>query len=378
MRPHHRLSVAAFCTDLALYLLMLSLPFRALDLGASSLVLGLVPVLYAAPYAAFASTAGWLSDRWPRRRLIRCGLGLAAVGALSLARAQRLETILFSVPVVGIGLGFVWPSLQAGFSEIQQGRDLNRMVRWLNASWSSGKGSGFLLGGVLLSAFGGAAPSVVAAAALLVAATVLPWMPRGGDHGRALREEDTLPGEDIRTAFRRSAWIANGITFGVAATLNHHLPRLTLSYGMGPSAFGLFLGLVFLSQTALFVLVGHHRWWRYRGVPLLVLQGLVALLVLLIPSVRQLGWLLATAPLVGLCLGFAYQSSLSYSLHAPLARGRHAGIHEATLGVCSASIPLAGGALVSRAGLLAPFFVAATAAVLSLCLGARWIRSARS
>ena len=41
--------------------------------------------------------------------------------------------------------------------------------------------------------------------------------------------------------------------------------------------------------------------------------------------------LLLLAPVFGLALGFLYQSSLYYSLHAPEGRGRQAGIHEASL-----------------------------------------------
>ena len=59
MRPQYRLAVASLCCDLALYLIMLSLPYRALDLGASSFVLGLVPLTYAGPYSLTAATAGW-------------------------------------------------------------------------------------------------------------------------------------------------------------------------------------------------------------------------------------------------------------------------------------------------------------------------------
>ena len=95
--------------------------------------------------------------------------------------------------------------------------------------------------------------------------------------------------------------------------------------------------------------------------------------VVMVASAGSFAGLLLLAPVFGLALGFLYQSSLYYSLHAPEGRGRQAGIHEASLGVFSATIPLLGGIAVAGSRLAAPFYVATLAVTASLLLGIYWI-----
>ncbi len=373
MRPQHRLALAALACDLALYLIMLSLPYRILDLGSSSLVLGLVPLMYSGPYSITALTAGRFSDRWPRRGPIRIGLAVATAAALALALADRVPMILGCVGMIGIGLGFFWPSVQAGMSEVEAGANLNRHTRLFNMGWSTGKGLGMLGGGLLLPLIGGKGLALAAAAAWVSCLIVVPAMARPGNHRASIESDEMRPAAARQRAMLWAAWLANGIAFAVAATLNHHLPRLLRTDGIGADRFGTFLGLVFLTQTALFFFVGPMRWWHYRVAPLLGTQLLLTGAVLLVANVGSFGDLLLLAPVFGLALGFLYQSSLYYSLHAPEGRGRQAGIHEASLGVFSATIPLLGGIAVAGDRLAAPFYVATLAVTTSLLLGIYWV-----
>lgn len=369
MGTRHRLAVAALCADFALYLLMLSLPYRLLALDASSSVLGNVPLLYAGPYATVALLAGRVSDRFARRGPIRFGLLLAIAGAVGLARVDTAAAILWSIPPIGIGLGFFWPSLQAGFSEVSAGRDLHRLTGLLNVSWSAGKGLGLLGGGWLLESVGPHGTSLAAAVAFAVALIALPRMGRPGDHSAALADDERAPHVDEQKAFRRAAWIGNGIAFGVVATVNHHLPKVLLPHGIDASSFGTFLGSVFLAQTTLFVVLGPRRGWHFRAAPLLALQLVLAAATLAVPRATSQPALLLFAPVFGLALGFAYQSSLYYSLYAPTDRGARAGVHEAVLGFASAIIPAVGGLAVAGAGTRVPFAIAAAAMLVSAAFG---------
>ena len=153
MHPRYRLALAATASDLALYLIMLSLPYRVMGLGAGSEVLGLVPLAYAVPYSLTAATAGRVSDRRARRGPIRVGLTVAIGASLLLTQVDAVAPILAAVSLLGIGLGFFWPSVQAGVSEVSAGANLARDMRLLNMGWSAGKGLGMLGGGLLLPAF---------------------------------------------------------------------------------------------------------------------------------------------------------------------------------------------------------------------------------
>lgn len=370
MKPVHRLAAASLLADMALYLVMLSLPYRLLEMGASPLTLGLAPALYSTPYALTALVAGHLSDRWPRRTLIRLGASLAGLAALALSAVSLLPFILVLVSVLGVGLAFFWPSLQAAFSEIDRGHRLPHHVSLYNVSWSTGKGLGFLSGGLLLHAIGGSGVAVTAAGALLAATWILPPLPAPGDHSRAIEDERGLPGPEVRAAFRTAAWLANGMTFGLSATLNHQYPKLLLQHGIDARAFGLFLGAVFLAQTCTFLVLRRWIGWRYRADSLLGTQLLMIGAALLMPRIPSLPPLLFMAPLLGAGLGFCYHSSLYYSVHVPTARGRRAGIHESILHTAAASIPLMGGALAARGGNLdAPYWVAASALAASALAG---------
>ena len=95
--------------------------------------------------------------------------------------------------------------------------------------------------------------------------------------------------------------------------------------------------------------------------------------MVMVASAGSFAGLLLLAPVFGLALGFLYQSSLYYSLHAPEGRGRQAGIHEASLGVFRATIPLLGGIAVVGSRLAAPFYVATLAETASLLLGIYWV-----
>jgi predicted MFS family arabinose efflux permease len=234
-----------------------------------------------------------------------------------------------------------------------------RMVTQFNVSWSAGKGSGMLLGGILLEAAGAPVVSSLAALSFVVAALVLPWMDRPRDHSAVIEADPVRPNPLRQRAFLRSAWIANGVGFGAVATVNHHFPRLALQRGLDPSDVGKLLGAVFLTQTLFFLQSGARRWWHYRSAPLLALQLALGAVLLGIGVSSQLPWLLLLGAALGVTLGFAYQSSIYYSLDSPTGRGGLAGVHEAVLGLTSAAIPWIGGQLVADLGDLAPFTFAA-------------------
>jgi len=377
MHPRYRLASAATASDLALYLIMLSLPYRVMGLGASSAVLGLVPLAYAVPYSLTAATAGRFSDRWPRRGPIRAGLAVALASCAGLAVLDGIAPILACVSGLGIGLGFFWPSIQAGMSEISAGANLGRDTRLLNMGWSAGKGIGMLGGGLLLPSIGGDGLAMVAGAAWLACFFLLPRMGQPGSHHESVESDERRPGVAMQRAFLRGAWIANGLAYATAATLNHHLPKLLRESGIESGRFGTFLGLVFLTQTLVFFVVGPRRWWHYRVWPLAAIQLVLVAATIAVIRPTTFTALLMLAPFFGLALGFLYQSSLYYSLHAPAGRGAQAGIHEATLGIFGAMVPLLGGFAVAGGGLSAPFLVAAAAALGGLLLSLIWFARSR-
>jgi len=245
-------------------------------------------------------------------------------------------------------------------AELRPEHALSRGVRLFNLSWSTGKGTGFLVGGILLGALGASGLTLLASLSFLAAALLVPTLAAPSVHELRAEGTEPLPAPHVRRAFRNAAWLTNGLIFGVGATVNHHYPRILQELGEGSSRFGLTLGLIYLAQTLGFVLFSANTRWHYRLGGLVLAQWTVASLAVLLPAMGESMAALSLTPLLGLGMGFAYQSSLYYSLHAPEERGRWAGMHEASLGLASAGLPLLGGALAEAFGRArAPFEVAA-------------------
>lgn len=373
---------AAAGMDCATYIAVTGVPFRALEFGASPLILGLLPATFSLVYVGATLLTGRLSDRMPRIGLARLGATFFATSALLLLLARGLPFIFLAMPLAAVGLSLFWPSLQAGLAEADSPRNLNRNLGRFNVSWSLGKGTGFALGGLILARFGFSTLFVGALGLALLVALVLRTapahpaenppsaaeplptprvdIPSDATPAAATPTEEWRYGPEVRRGFLRMAWIANALAYGVVATLNYHYPKYLESLGLGAALYGAFQALVYLTETITFLALQRSPGWHYRATPLFVSQLFLALLVLAIPFVRSPVLLLLLAPGIGAVLGLSYYSSLYYSLHAAEARGKNTGLHEAVLGSGSLIVPFIGGSLATATGsLVAPYAVCA-------------------
>ena len=343
-RPLLRLGMAAFLADLSMYLIMTGVPYRALAFGAGALALGLIPVARGVPYSLSTIWAGQLTERGDRLRAARITVVTALLAAVAFVFVKNLGGIFGLLVVLGFAMAFYWPAVQAALADLGD-QTVARSLGWFNMAWSSGKATGFLVGGALLAAFG--FPVVFLAAAVgLCGVLALIAVPLPKPRRRPAPHVAVTSPERAK-AFRLAGWIANAIAYGIATVLNLHYPNWLRHIGRGEVLFGTYLGLVFGSQTLSFYVLTHVGGWRHRVAPLLWLQLPMVLVLVVLPFLRQPWAILATAPFVGLGLGIAYFASLFYSVEAPLARGRNAGAHEAVLTLGSLVLPLAAGLVAS-------------------------------
>lgn len=347
-----------------------AIPFRALDLGAGPVSLGVIPGLYAIAYMASASRSGRLSDRVPRLRLARLASLAAVAAVLGVAAAPTLPVLFAVLPFLGAALGFFWSPLQAALSDRAESRDLPGVLGAFNVSWTLGKGTGLVLGGLLTAAFSSRAVLLIAAAPLLLTAAFLP-------RDRAAHTASAAApaaGGPVSDTVLRLAWMANALAYGLVGTVNMHAPRLFLAQGAGPAAFGALLGTVFGVQTLVFLLARDRPVGRgMLGTSLAC--GVLGLVLFL--GTHGLARGLAAVPF-GVATGLAYHASLRASLDRPHGRGRAAGWHETLLGAGSTSVPLLGGWAAAGTGSLAAPFVVAGAVLLSgllIVLAGRKVRA---
>ena len=337
-RSHLRLGAAAFLADMSLYLIMTGVPYLVLAFGAGAVALGLVPVARGVPYSLSTIWAGQLSERGDRLRVARITLLVAIIAAVAFVFVRSIAALFGLLVVLGFTFAFYWPAVQAALADLGA-RGVTRSLGWFNMAWSSGKATGFVLGGALLSGFG--FPALFMAAALgILGVFALVALPVPRPVQEAVPECTILkPVSDRSRAFRRASWTANAIAFGIASVLNLHYPHWLREIGQGEVLLGTYLGLVFGSQTLSFFLLARLPGWRHRVGPLLGLQAPMILALGALPFLRQPGAILATAPLMGLGMGMAYFASLFYSVEAPIERGRNAGAHEAVLTLGSLVLP---------------------------------------
>jgi MFS family permease len=369
------------------YLIYTAVPFKAVRLGAGPFELGSLAAISTGVYAVLAFRIGHWSDRFPRTHLARASSIGVIAGCIVLTLAPSIGWMMAGIPLIGGSLAAFWPSVQASIGDRSPLRLLERNLGRFNLSWSTGKACGFLVGGATVAGLGIESTLTLASTLAFVIffllpgptatrtrrrADVAPELDTGGqadaNGGAAVSEE-----LDARAAvFRRLAWIANGAAYGVSATLTHHYPRLIHEFGWSPRVFGLFLGLVYLTQAAAFLgLMLRTDFWRFRRGRLYAVQALALVCVVALPF-ADIGRLLVCALLIGVGLGTCYYSSIYYSLHTHDARGRHAGVHEGLIGLGSMLTPFLGGVVAMWSGhLAAPYAVAGGVIALAL-LAQEW------
>lgn len=375
-----RLGAAAFLADMALYLIMTGVPYRALEMGAGAALLGLLPVARGLPYTLTVVWAGGRSKPGRRMRSACFTVAAGVLATVAFIAAPSLPWIFVLLGVLGLAFAFYWPALQATLADLGRAGAAGNLG-WFNMAWCSGKALGFAMGGVLLAAFGFPALFSMAAVAMvavigLIALPVrlFPEATRRADESGRATAAALRPGN--ARAFRLAAWTANAVAYGVATLLNIHYPHWLREIGHGETLLGAYLGLIFAAQALTFFLLTRFPGWRYRRAPLLLLQAPMVLVLLVLPLLRSPAAILATAPGVGLALGMAYFASLYYSVEAPAGRGRNAGLHEAILGIGSMLVPVLGGWVAGATGRIeAPYLVGAAIGGIGLGVQAMLLRS---
>jgi MFS family permease len=357
-----RLCAASFLVDLAHYLVFGAIPFQALRLGANPFVLGLIPSLFAVTYVAASMLAGRFSDGASRLALVRNGILFFFVITIAIAFASRIEILLGLIPFTGVVLGLFWPPAQAAISDETPPHELSRALAEFNVAWTSGKGLGFFLAGIITQAVRPEAAVLSGAIPLVAAIFIVPR--HAAPPAQAVPASGpTAPAARTARHLVLLAWVANAVAYGVSSTFHVHAPELLVERGENAFDFGAFLGIVFAVQAISFATLA-RRIPNFRDLVLAHATGILSLgIFLFVPGLG--GEILSAIPL-GLSLALAYHASLHASLHREHGRGLAAGVHEGVIGIGSSLIPLAGGMIAAQGSLKAPFVLCIFFLVLGL------------
>ncbi|MBI3946171.1 MAG: MFS transporter, partial [Armatimonadetes bacterium] len=339
-------------------------PRVALHFGATPFQLGLLGSLPLAAFVAVCLTAGGLSDRWGRRRVLLVGV-LGHLLALALARhAASLPVLLLAAALLGVGGGFFWPAVEAAVGDTHGHGTLGRGLLLFNLGWTGGMSLGAAAGG-WLSDLGLFLPFTVG---LAVGGAAIPilffWPPRGAAPGDEEHPALAPMAAEAADHFLLLARIANFTAFFAVACVRALFTPLGEHLGFGGGLIGGLIGLVTVAQALTFVPLAGSRRWQYRMLPVLAAQSAVVA-AMLGTGLSASPWAFALSlAALGAGVGVTYTASLFYSLNRPTGRGRMGAIHEAILGGGAMAGPFLGGALANRFGLRAPYFLAAAVVAL--------------
>ena len=320
------------------------IPAFAEQLGASYLDLGLIGTVRSLPYTFLPVIAGYLGDRFGRRRLYL--LSICAVGAatLLLAATDTIPSILAVQILLGIGLALFWPISEALVSEISSLHERAAAIGMYAVAWGSGFLIGPLVGGIVAQEAGFQISFLVAGILILTTSGVSAAAIRGEgkEHGR-MRQASARPSWELLYAVLPMLLIQIPYAI-VLAFIVSIFPGYAAAAGLAPSEVGLLLSGFGFARTLAFCLAGRMQRVGERksiGVGSLGL-GLV---LLLIQTNSSFIALLADSCLMGAFIGLIYPPTVAYvSKRSPFENlGFVIGAYETIFGVGFAVGPILSG-----------------------------------
>jgi multidrug resistance protein len=374
------LMITAFVDMVGLLIILPLLPFYALDMGGTGLVVGVLVSSYAFAQLLSAPLWGRVSDRYGRRPAILVSLAASALAYVIFAFASTLWILLLSRLVQGAGGGTVGV-VQAYVADVAEPENRAKSLGWLSAATSLGVMVGPGIGS-LSSAWGSAAPGLIAAGLCLVN-IAFAWRflreSREPDDGTEERPVPILPRQAVMLVLRRPGEPA---------------PRLIWMYAVGMGAFqgmtailALFLalrfgiteatiGYVFMYVGAISVLtraaalgpaVDRYGELRLSRLGLLLL-GVGLATIPLTHSYLPLLLAIALVPL-GTAFTFPCVTSLLSRAIGKHERGLYMGVQQTFGGAARVIGPIGAGWAYDHLGVGVPFWVGAALVVVVIFLG---------
>lgn len=363
--------IAASCVDMIGFAMVLPLlPFYALDLKASPVVIGLIISSFSVAQLLSAPVWGRVSDRYGRRPALLIGLGASALAYAVFGLANAIWLLFASRIIQGAGGGTTGVA-QAYVADTVPAEDRTRALGWLSAATSGGIMIGPVIGSAAAHA-GRAAPGMLAAALCVINVVYAwRWLP---ESKKEVRVETRSAGRE--QAVWREAW-------RIVRRPGEVVPRLIWIYAVGMLAFSaltsvlaLFLGarlgftektigymflyLGLLSMAMRSMLLGPivdriGESWAMRIGTLTLMLGFVAY-----PAATNLWTLAAIAPLVpiGTALLFPATTALMSRASGKEALGLTMGIAQTYAGVARMVAPVIATFFYQRFGESMPFYVA--------------------
>ncbi len=373
--------ITAFMDMVGLLMVIPLLPFYAVDLGGSGMVVGLLVSTFAVAQLLSAPLWGRVSDRYGRRPALMIGLAFSVVAYVVFAFATSIWLLVLSRVIQGAG-GGTTGVIQAYVADATEPENRARSLGWISAATNMGVAIGPVLGSLTYS-LGREAPGLFAAALCLVnlvfaarflreshdihaAAAEGVQVRRSRDAIRSVVTKGREPASRLIWIYASSMGAFQGMTAVLALFLAFRfgVTEATIGY------FFMYIGIISVVTRA-FVLgpvvdrLGEARLWRVGTV-------IFALGLALIPFTRSYLTLALTVALVPLGTAFTFPcvTALLSRVISRHERGLYMGVQQTFGGIARVIGPLWAGWAYDRLGVGVPFWTGALVVVSTLLLGA--------
>lgn len=373
------LMITAFMDMVGLLMVIPLLPFYAVELGGSGMIVGVLVSAYSVAQLLSAPFWGRVSDRRGRRPALLIGLTFSVLAYVIFSYATSLWLLLLSRVVQGAGGGTVGV-IQAYVADASEPEHRARSLGWISAATNLGVAIGPVLGSATY-AWGREAPGLVAAALCLF---------NIGFAWRFLRESHDVRSRPEGTRQRRSV----EAIWGVIRNSREPASRLIWIYAIAMGSFQAMTAILALFLAYRFEVteqtIGYF--FMYIGtISVLTRAGILGPLVDRVGEARlsRIGIVLlatglATIPLtygyvplalavalvpLGTAFTFPCITSLLSRIIERHERGLYMGVQQTFGGVARVLGPLWAGWAYDHLGVGVPFWTGAVLVIATLLLG---------
>ncbi|MEX0784502.1 MAG: MFS transporter [Dehalococcoidia bacterium] len=172
-RPFIALYIAVFVATMGISMVSPLLPVYAEELGAEGMLLGLTFSSFAVVQAVAGPITGRMSDRYPRKPFIVCGLLVYMIAALGYLAAENVWQVIGFRAFSGLGTSMIFSVARAYVGDLTP---VGHEGRWMGVFATAdiiGFGTGPLIAGVIRQGIGFDAVFVAMAAMMATSAVIV-------------------------------------------------------------------------------------------------------------------------------------------------------------------------------------------------------------